>query len=127
MTMSKLRAIPPRLPSIQPFHVDPELDRQTHVFLRRDAVRTPCNPLTTVLTKSLIALGNISRRRSMAATKLSPSIASKLHIWIRQTHQTSLPQLLNQLHHYSVRIPLSHPLHLQSCTTCQLRTTCAFP
>ena len=41
LTMSKLRAVPPRLPSIQPFHVDPELDKQTHVFLRRDAVRTP--------------------------------------------------------------------------------------
>ena len=41
LTMAKLRAVPPNLPAIQIFHVNPDLDKQTHAFLLRDAVRTP--------------------------------------------------------------------------------------
>ena len=39
LTMAKLHAVPPRSPAIQLFQVNPDLDKQTHVFLRRDAVR----------------------------------------------------------------------------------------
>ena len=113
-TMSKLRAVPPRLPSIQPFHVDPELDRQTHVFLRRDAVRTPLQspydgPYKVLnRTRKHFTLEIHGRHEIVFIDRLK---AAHLDSTDTPDLPTTTTQSVTPLFR---RISLSHPLHLQS-------------
>ena len=81
---------------MQPFHVDPELDEQTHVFLRRDAVRTPLQspydgPYKVInCTKKHFTIEILGRHEIVSINRLNAA-----HLDTKETAGPSIPTTLS--------------------------------